>query len=56
MKKNVKKLTLSRETLRDLRNGRLSDMELLQALGGVSGTCYKLSLCTCTNTRYCYLS
>jgi hypothetical protein len=39
--------------MRILDDNRLDAKQLEQAAGGISGTCVKLSLCTCTNTRYC---
>jgi hypothetical protein len=53
MKKSLKKLLLSKETLRTLDDRELDAKKLEQAAGGQSATCYKLSLCTCTHTRYC---
>lgn len=54
MKKQIKKLALSKDTLHRLNNSTLAEeRELGKAVGGYTGTCYKLSYCTCTNTRYC---
>jgi hypothetical protein len=46
MKKKMspKKLTLSRETLLGLEDGE-QQKALLEAVGGVSGTCIKISGC-----------
>ncbi|HSS47731.1 MAG TPA: class I lanthipeptide [Thermoanaerobaculia bacterium] len=43
-KTSPKKLTLSKETLRGLEDGE-QEQALLEAVGGVTGTCIKISGC-----------
>jgi hypothetical protein len=51
MKKTAKKLTLAKETLRDLESITMSEMEVR---GGLSYTCYQISDCGCIpHTKSC---
>ena len=52
-KKNLKKLTVTKETLRGLEDLKLGDRAFEDAVGGQSGTCVNLSFCTCTHTKFC---
>ncbi len=47
--KSQKKLELNQETVRNLTR-----QELMQAVGGVSGTCVKLSICCNTHVNTCF--
>jgi len=53
MKKSLRKLVLSKETLRTLDDCQLDAKKLEQVAGGQSATCVVLSFCTCTHTKYC---
>lgn len=47
MKKSPKKLNLTKETLRALEEAERGDMWLQQIAAGFSGTCVRISICSC---------